>query len=73
MPFDNVKMKLQKQQKAGTATPYYEGVIDCFKQTARREGIRGFYSGFPAYYMRLAPHTMITLFTTDLLKRALGV
>ncbi len=30
MPFDNVKMKLQKQRQGGSSL-FYLGVLDCFK------------------------------------------
>lgn len=46
---------------------YYNGFFDCFLKMAKTEGFWGFYKGVGASYLRLGPHTVLTLmFWTDL-------
>jgi solute carrier family 25 oxoglutarate transporter 11 len=67
LPFDNNKTKLQKM-KANKAGEYpYKGVFDCFAKSIAREGVAGLWVGFPTYYIRVAPHAMITLMMQDFL------
>jgi solute carrier family 25 oxoglutarate transporter 11 len=56
LPFDFVKTRLQKQQKAPDGTFPYNGMGDCFRKVAREEGMLRFYRGFSTYYVRIAPH-----------------
>lgn len=56
LPFDFVKTRLQKQQKAADGTMPYKGMLDCFKKVAAEEGPLRFYRGFSTYYVRIAPH-----------------
>lgn len=56
LPFDFVKTRLQKQQKAADGTLPYKGMMDCFRKVAKEEGILRFYRGFSTYYVRIAPH-----------------
>lgn len=56
LPFDFVKTRLQKQQKAPDGTFPYKGMGDCFRKVAREEGLFRFYRGFSTYYVRIAPH-----------------
>ena len=41
-PFEIVKIRLQTQS---SATPYYNGIADCFKKIAAEEGPLSFYKG----------------------------
>lgn len=61
LPFDNIKTKIQKQKAGPDGVLPYKGIPDCFAKTAAREGLLGFWSGLPAYYMRLGPQTIIIL------------
>lgn len=45
----------------------YNGVIDCFKKSIKREGVTGLWVGLPTYYCWVAPHSMIALMTLDFL------
>ncbi|KAJ3564546.1 hypothetical protein NP233_g8227 [Leucocoprinus birnbaumii] len=45
----------------------YKNPIDCLWKTLRIEGIRGLYKGSTAHFMRIAPHTIITLTANDLI------
>lgn len=56
LPFDFVKTRLQKQQKAADGTVPYKGMLDCFRKVAAEEGLLRFYRGFGTYYVRIAPH-----------------
>ena len=56
LPFDFVKTRLQKQQKAADGSLPYKGMVDCFSKVAREEGLMRFYRGFSTYYVRIAPH-----------------
>jgi len=65
LPFDFVKTRLQKQTKAADGTLPYKGMADCFAKVAREEGPLRFYRGFSTYYVRIAPHAMVTLIVAD--------
>lgn len=69
LPFDNVKTKLQKQNKLADGTLPYKSFLDCAVKTAANEGILGFWAGLPTYIVRIAPHVMITLIASEYLKK----
>ena len=56
LPFDFVKTRLQKQQRAPDGTLPYKSMMDCFRKVAKEEGLLRFYRGFGTYYVRIAPH-----------------
>jgi solute carrier family 25 (mitochondrial oxoglutarate transporter), member 11 len=60
LPFDFVKTRLQKQQKRPDGTMPYKSMVDCFKKVAKEEGMLRFYRGFSTYYVRIAPHALVT-------------
>lgn len=64
-----VKSRLQ-QRYAGEAP--YTGVVDCAMKTAAREGWRGFYRGFAANLLRVAPQSAITLTAYEVIREALA-
>lgn len=65
LPFDNMKVKFQKMKQNPDGTWPYRSYLDVVMKTFRREGILGFWTGFPAFYMYVAPHTLITLVAQD--------
>ncbi|KAG9251254.1 mitochondrial carrier domain-containing protein [Emericellopsis atlantica] len=67
LPFDFVKTRLQKQQKGPDGKLPYKGMADCFRKVAKQEGVLRFYRGFGTYYVRIAPHAMVTLIVADYL------
>ncbi|KAH0367349.1 hypothetical protein KCU65_g4653, partial [Aureobasidium melanogenum] len=67
LPFDFVKTRLQKQVKGPNGEVQYKGMFDCFKKVAAEEGPLRFYRGFSTYYVRIAPHAMVTLIVADYL------
>lgn len=71
LPFDNVKTKVQRMKKAPDGSYPYTGMVDCAKKTILKEGPLGFYTGFPTYYARIAPHAMLVLLIGDVLKTLL--
>jgi solute carrier family 25 oxoglutarate transporter 11 len=69
LPFDNIKTKLQKMKRLPDGTFPYSGIVDCAMKTASREGITGFWAGLPTYYFRVGPHAIITLLTSEFLRK----
>ncbi|KAL9608253.1 MAG: hypothetical protein Q9167_006905 [Letrouitia subvulpina] len=65
LPFDFVKTRLQKQSRGKDGQLPYKGMADCFRKVARDEGLLRFYRGFGTYYVRIAPHAMVTLIVAD--------
>mmetsp|Transcript_102183 Transcript_102183/g.288656 ORF Transcript_102183/g.288656 Transcript_102183/m.288656 type:complete len:301 (-) Transcript_102183:93-995(-) len=74
-PSDLVKSRVMVQPtdpvtKRGTL---YANSMDCLVKVARAEGPRGLYKGFNAQWMRIGPHTTITLMVFEQLRRLLGM
>ncbi|CAN8098426.1 unnamed protein product [Discula destructiva] len=67
LPFDFVKTRLQKQTKGPDGKLPYKSMVDCFAKVAKEEGVLRFYRGFSTYYVRIAPHAMVTLIVADYL------
>ncbi|AEO59019.1 hypothetical protein MYCTH_2306903 [Thermothelomyces thermophilus ATCC 42464] len=67
LPFDFVKTRLQKQSRGPDGKLPYNGMADCFAKVAKQEGPLRFYRGFGTYYVRIAPHAMVTLIVADYL------
>lgn len=61
LPFDFVKTRIQKMEKQADGTMPYKGPLDCAMKTFREEGALKFYTGFPTYCLRIAPHVVFTL------------
>jgi solute carrier family 25, member 34/35 len=64
-PLDVVSSRLY--QSAGKATKY-NGIADCALQTLKAEGYMGFMKGWSAQFVRLMPHSVISLWTWEFLK-----
>lgn len=69
LPFDNIKTKLQKMKRLPDGSVPYSGFLDCAFKTAAREGITGFWAGLPTYYFRVGPHAIITLLSSEYLRK----
>jgi len=65
LPFDFVKTRLQKQTKGPDGKLPYKGSLDCAMKVAKEEGLLRFYRGFGTYYVRIAPHAMLTVLFAD--------
>eukprot|EP00455_Lapot_gusevi_P044688 TRINITY_DN561_c0_g2_i1.p1 TRINITY_DN561_c0_g2~~TRINITY_DN561_c0_g2_i1.p1 ORF type:complete len:302 (-),score=130.20 TRINITY_DN561_c0_g2_i1:145-1050(-) len=71
LPFDFIKTRIQKQKPDATGALPYKNSLDCAKKVFMSEGPLSFYRGFPTFYVRIAPHVMITLLVTDEITRLL--
>jgi len=72
LPFDFVKTRIQKQKPDAQGVLPYKNSIDCAKKVFVQEGPMAFYKGFLTYYVRIAPHAMLTLAFMDMLKSSLA-
>ncbi|KAI0351189.1 oxaloacetate carrier [Trametes cingulata] len=52
-----------------TVGTLYRNPLDCLWKTLRAEGIYGWYKGSTAHFLRIAPHTIITLTANDIIVR----
>jgi solute carrier family 25 oxoglutarate transporter 11 len=69
LPFDFVKTQMQKQKPDPvTGELPFSSSIACAMKTLKEGGPLRFYAGFPTFYVRIAPHAMITLIAQDQLK-----
>jgi solute carrier family 25 oxoglutarate transporter 11 len=71
LPFDFVKTRIQKQRPDANGVLPYKNSLDCARKVLVNEGPLAFYRGFPTYFMRIAPHVIITLFALDGMKAAI--
>jgi len=70
LPFDFVKTQMQKQKPDPvTGELMYKSALDCAAKTMAAGGPLRFYAGFPTFYVRIAPHAMITLIAQDNIKK----
>ena len=60
LPFDYVKTQIQKMQPDAEGKYPYTGSVDCALKTLKSGGPFKFYTGFPVYCVRIAPHVMMT-------------
>lgn len=73
LPFDFVKTMMQKQKPDPvTGELAYKSSIDCAMKIMAEGGPLRFYAGFPTFYVRIAPHAMITLMAQDAIKKSWG-
>jgi len=70
LPFDFVKTQMQKQKPdPKTGELPYKSSLDCAGKIMAEGGPLRFYAGFPTFYVRIAPHAMITLIAQDFIKK----
>merc|ERR1719262_1329238 len=59
LPFDFVKTQIQKMKPDPvTGEMPFKGSIDCAMKQVAKGGPLQLWSGFPTYYVRIAPHAM---------------
>nr|ANM86852.1 mitochondrial carrier family protein 1 [Stygiella incarcerata] len=68
-PFDTIRKKLQAQAKGKGGDVYYEGMIDCFSKTIKKEGIFGLWRGTTANLAKVAPYAGIMFATFEACRR----
>jgi len=70
LPFDFVKTQVQKMKPDPvTGVMPFKGPVDCAQQMVKQGGPQKLWTGFPTYYVRIAPHAMITLMAQDQVKK----
>jgi len=70
LPFDFVKSQMQSQKpNPETGELPFKSSIDCATKIMAEGGPLRFYAGFPTFYVRIAPHAMITLIAQDGIKK----
>lgn len=69
LPFDYVKTQMQKMKPDAAGNVPYSSSIDCALKTLKNHGPLKFYTGFPTYCVRIAPHAAITLVFVSWLPR----
>jgi solute carrier family 25 oxoglutarate transporter 11 len=67
LPFNNVKMKLQKMKSNASGDLRYKGIFDCFKKSIKREGVTGLWVGWRVSFLSSAPGTISSLLMQDFL------
>merc|ERR1711972_1101793 len=71
LPFDFVKSQMQSQKPCPvTGELPFKSSIDCAMKIMAEGGPLRFYAGFPTFYVRIAPHAMITLIAQDFIKKS---
>jgi len=65
IPFDNIKVKMNKMKPNSKGIYPYKSLQDCFIKTCRTEGFTRLWVGFTMFYVRIAPHIIIHLFLLD--------
>ncbi|CAG5051137.1 unnamed protein product [Parnassius apollo] len=66
-PLDVVNTRLYNQGPASKGELLYNGVFDCLKKIYTTEGVHGLYKGIGPLYLRIAPHTTLSLVIWDML------
>eukprot|EP00873_Tetraselmis_striata_P037947 jgi/Tetstr1/458211/TSEL_044699.t1 len=69
LPFDFIKTRIQKMKALPDGTMPYKGSIDCAIKTLAQEGPLAFYTGYPTYCVRIAPHVSFTLVFLDVIQK----
>lgn len=73
-PVDLIRTRIMQQARhADGQGVLYTSALDCFGKTLRSEGLQGLYKGFVPVWMRIGPHTIITFFVFEQLRKSLGI
>lgn len=60
-PFDVVMTRLYNQKHQPNQPPVYGGLVECAGKTVRAEGVRALFKGLVPHFVRIGPHTVLTL------------
>ncbi|CAG4912971.1 unnamed protein product [Colias eurytheme] len=66
-PLDVVSTRMVNQGSGLKGEKLYTGVFDCIKKILKTEGTYGLYKGIGPLYLRIAPHTTLSLVIWDML------
>ncbi|XP_077978623.1 mitochondrial substrate carrier family protein ucpB-like [Glandiceps talaboti] len=74
-PVDVVKTRIMSQHIKGVAKGEhkYKHSFDCFNKIIRTEGVLGLYKGFIPNWVRIGPHTVISLFLFEQFRKLVGI
>ena len=72
LPSDNIKTKLQKMKAGPDGKLPYNGLLDCFVKSIKREGFFGLWIGLPTFILRVCPHSIGVLVINDFLNHRFG-
>ena len=77
-PLDVVRRRLQvsgwsASGGAAPTGPVYTGMVDCFAQTVRTEGVGALFKGLLPNYVKVVPSIAIAFVTYEQLKKFFGV
>ncbi|XP_020895834.1 mitochondrial substrate carrier family protein ucpB isoform X2 [Exaiptasia diaphana] len=73
-PVDVVKTRIMNQATDSKGRPkIYSGITDCFIKIIKNEGFLGLYKGFIPNWMRIGPHTIVTFFVFEQLRKLVGM
>ena len=64
--------RIQKQKPGPDGKLPYTGSVQCAMKVVATEGPLAFYKGFFTFYVRIAPHAMITLLCVETLRELFG-
>lgn len=65
-----MKARFQQRYEPGSPMPY-TGLWDCCVKIFKREGFTGYYKGFTANILRVAPQSAVTLLAYEHIKALL--
>eukprot|EP00823_Brevimastigomonas_motovehiculus_P000022 TRINITY_DN1005_c0_g1_i2.p1 TRINITY_DN1005_c0_g1~~TRINITY_DN1005_c0_g1_i2.p1 ORF type:complete len:318 (-),score=50.47 TRINITY_DN1005_c0_g1_i2:417-1370(-) len=69
LPFDFLKVRIQKQMADPQGKLAYKNAFHCAMKVMKTEGLLSMYKGFVVFYFRCAPHAVVTLCCLDQLNR----
>eukprot|EP01130_Rhizamoeba_saxonica_P004558 TRINITY_DN1860_c0_g1_i3.p1 TRINITY_DN1860_c0_g1~~TRINITY_DN1860_c0_g1_i3.p1 ORF type:complete len:158 (-),score=28.60 TRINITY_DN1860_c0_g1_i3:79-552(-) len=68
-PVDVIKTRVMNQG----GIKIYSGTVDCFAKILKSEGPMGFYKGFIPNWVRIGPHTVVTMMVFEQLRKFAGI
>ncbi|KAI5155826.1 Solute Carrier Family 25 Member 43 [Manis pentadactyla] len=72
-PFDTMKRKMQAQSSylphCGRVDVHFSGVVDCFRQIVRTQGVLGLWNGLTANLLKIVPYFGVMFGTFEFCKR----
>lgn len=73
-PVDIVKTRYMNQEFCGQGKPQrYTGIVDCLVKSVRHGGVLSLWAGFVPSWVRLGPHTCISLLVFEWLRGRAGL
>nr|CCA25283.1 Mitochondrial Carrier (MC) Family putative [Albugo laibachii Nc14] len=68
-PLDVISTRLYSQRVINGKGELYDNLTDSIRKTYKAEGLRAFYKGWTAHYLRVGPHTILTFILWEQAKR----